>query len=54
MFKSIRIKPDRRNISKIVPEQLFLSEILGLVSVEIYGDHGSGDGCGYGCGCIWV
>lgn len=31
MFESIRIKLDRRNISKIVSMLLLLSEILGLV-----------------------
>lgn len=33
MFESIRIKLDRRNISKIVSVLPFLSEILGLVSL---------------------
>lgn len=33
MFESIRIKLDRRNISKIVSMLLLLSEILGLVSL---------------------
>lgn len=33
MFESIRIKLDRRNISKIVSVLLFLSEILGPVSL---------------------
>lgn len=33
MFESIRIKLDRRNISKIVSMLLLLSEISGLVSL---------------------
>lgn len=37
MVKSIRVKLDERNISKVVSKLLFLREILGLVFVEIYG-----------------
>lgn len=45
MVKSIRVKLNERNISKIVSKLLFLREILGLVSLEIYGDLGGRNGC---------
>lgn len=38
MVKSIRVKLDERNISKTVSKLLFAREILGLASMEIYGD----------------
>lgn len=47
MVKSIRVKLNERNISKIVSKLLFLREILGLVSLEIYGDLGGRNGCVY-------
>lgn len=47
MVKSIRVKLNERNISKIVSKLLFLREILGLVSLEIYGDLGGRNGCAY-------
>lgn len=47
VVKSIRVKLDERNISKIVSKLLFLREILGLVSVKIYGDLGGRNGCAF-------